>query len=620
MYNKLAALSDNEEHRVGHYILLEKIGWGSFSSVWLAWHTLTGADVAIKVVKGQDPSDPFKEIRSLQLLQHPNIVTLFEMITTKDELYLIQEHVNGGDLLQHLTDRGPMTEEEARHTFRQVISALQYCHQYHIVHRDLKPENILLDRDKNVKVADFGFSAQITQETPLLSKICGTFPYMAPEMLLFELYNEKVDFWSIGVVLSQMLTTTIPFEAQNRVEHKFNILTGRFPVPEFLSLGCQDLLKKLLTLDPDERPAFDDIMKDRWLNMGYADELSPYREPAQEGLNPQIINSMANMGFDKENIITSVTEQKYDPVMGTYLILGKTPPKMKGCIIRVRSCPFPDHNINLLPKQGVQAPGKNDRHPSISPAGLGSTVATPAPHQLVRKKRISPVIEKAGMSTTSSSKEAENLERPARWEAETTTVLPSQKAETTSPLPSREAATTTPLFSREVTFTTVLPSREAETTSPLPSQEATTTTALPSREAETTTFLPSREEMTTTALASREAETTTALQRREATYTTCVPCREAMTTTALPCWEMMTTTALPCWEVTTTTSLPCREAMTTTALPSREMTTTTALPCREATTTTSLPCREATTTTYLPCREAMTTTALPRWEAENRPY
>nr|KAF6426420.1 hypothetical protein HJG59_009128 [Molossus molossus] len=322
MYNKLAALSDNEEHRVGHYILLEKIGWGSFSSVWLARHTLTGAEVAIKVVKKKDSSDPFKEIRSLQLLQHPNIVTLFEVITTKDELYLIQEHVNGGDLLQHLTDRGPMTEEEARHTFRQVISALQYCHQYHIVHRDLKPENILLDRDKNVKVADFGFSAQITQETPLLSKICGTFPYMAPEMLLFELYNEKVDVWSIGVVLYQMLTTTIPFEAQNRVEHRFNILTGRFPVPEFLSLGCQDLLKKLLTLYPDERPAFDDIMKDRWLNMGYADELSPYREPAQEGLNPQIINSMADMGFDKENITTSVTEQKYDPVMGTYLILA----------------------------------------------------------------------------------------------------------------------------------------------------------------------------------------------------------------------------------------------------------------------------------------------------------
>nr|KAF6426415.1 hypothetical protein HJG59_009123 [Molossus molossus] len=291
MYNQLAALYVNKEHRVGHYFLQDTMGWGSFSSVWLARQTLIGADMAIKVVKSQDFCDPFKEVHSLQLLLHTSIVTLLEVITTKDELYLIQEHVNR-DLFQHL-----------RYT-------------------DLKPENILLDRDKNVKVADFGFSAQITQETPLLSKICGTFPYMAPEMLLFEPYNEKVDVWSIGVVLSQMLTTTIPFEAQNRVEHKFNILTGRFPVPEFLSLGCQDLLKKLLTLDPDERPAFDDIMKDRWLNMGYADELSPYREPAQEGLNPQIINSMANMGFDKENIITSVTEQKYDPVMGTYLILG----------------------------------------------------------------------------------------------------------------------------------------------------------------------------------------------------------------------------------------------------------------------------------------------------------
>ncbi|KAK1343261.1 hypothetical protein QTO34_016039 [Cnephaeus nilssonii] len=286
MSNDFADFSASKDPRIGDYILLNFIGKGSFANVMLARHILTGTEVAVKVMRQQDSSRVFQEVHSLQGLNHPNIIKLFEVIGTPNQFYLFLEHVTGKNLLEYLENKGRMNEGEARTVFRQIISAVQYCHQRGIIHRDLKPENILLDGEMNVKLIDFGFSKKVTEEK--LSTFCGTAPYMAPEILQLRPYEgPQADVWSLGVVLYQMVTGNLPFEGQTFEEERQQILTGQFHVPYFLTQECKQLIRKLMTLDPNERPALEYIMKDHWLNMGQAEELRPYNEPPWGDLDPQ---------------------------------------------------------------------------------------------------------------------------------------------------------------------------------------------------------------------------------------------------------------------------------------------------------------------------------------------
>lgn len=143
-------------------------------------------------------------------------------------------------------------------------------------------ENILVDGERNIKLADFGFSMEFTDEK--LSTFCGTVFYIAPDSLQLQAYEgPKVDVWSLGVILYNMVTGTLPFEGQNFWEVKRQILSGHFLVPDFLSLECAELLKKLMTLNASQRLSLEDILKDPWVNRGQEEELRPYCK-----LDPQV--------------------------------------------------------------------------------------------------------------------------------------------------------------------------------------------------------------------------------------------------------------------------------------------------------------------------------------------
>lgn len=115
------------------------------------------------------------------MLDHPNIVKLFQVIETEKTLYLVMEYASGGEVFDYLVLHGRMKEKEARAKFRQIVSAVQYCHQKKIIHRDLKAENLLLDSEMNIKIADFGFSNEFTPGNKL-DTFCGSPPYAAPEL------------------------------------------------------------------------------------------------------------------------------------------------------------------------------------------------------------------------------------------------------------------------------------------------------------------------------------------------------------------------------------------------------------------------------------------------------
>ncbi|XP_012992843.1 MAP/microtubule affinity-regulating kinase 3a isoform X11 [Esox lucius] len=319
----------DEQPHVGNYRLLKTIGKGNFAKVKLARHILTGREVAIKIIdKTQlNPNSLqklFREVRIMKLLNHPNIVKLFEVIQTERTLYLVMEYASGGEVFDYLVAHGRMKEKEARAKFRQIVSAVQYCHQKNIVHRDLKAENLLLDADMNIKIADFGFSNEFTMGNKL-DTFCGSPPYAAPELFQGKKYDgPEVDVWSLGVILYTLVSGSLPFDGQNLKELRERVLRGKYRIPFYMSTDCENLLKRFLVLNPAKRGTLEQIMKDRWINAGSEeDELKPFVEPEQDITDQKRIDVMVGMGYSLEEIQESLAKMKYDEITATYLLLGR---------------------------------------------------------------------------------------------------------------------------------------------------------------------------------------------------------------------------------------------------------------------------------------------------------
>nr|XP_043898151.1 MAP/microtubule affinity-regulating kinase 4 isoform X1 [Solea senegalensis] len=326
--NSIASCSDEQPH-IGNYRLLKTIGKGNFAKVKLARHVLTGREVAIKIIdKTQlNPTSLvklFREVRIMKTLNHPNIVRLFEVIETEKTLYLIMEYASGGEVFDYLVSHGRMKEVEARAKFRQIVSAVHYCHTKNIVHRDLKAENLLLDADANIKIADFGFSNEFTLGNKL-DTFCGSPPYAAPELFQGKKYDgPEVDVWSLGVILYTLVSGSLPFDGQNLKELRERVLRGKYRVPFYMSTDCEGILRRFLVLNPTKRCTLDQVMKDKWINAGYDNEdLKPHIEPVEDFSDPARIEVMVGMGFTSEEIKDSLLNQKYNEVTATYLLLGR---------------------------------------------------------------------------------------------------------------------------------------------------------------------------------------------------------------------------------------------------------------------------------------------------------
>ncbi|XP_015112641.1 serine/threonine-protein kinase MARK2 isoform X5 [Diachasma alloeum] len=337
----------SDEPHIGKYKLLKTIGKGNFAKVKLAKHVPTGKEVAIKIIdKTQlNPGSLqklFREVRIMKMLDHPNIVKLFQVIETEKTLYLVMEYASGGEVFDYLVLHGRMKEKEARAKFRQIVSAVQYCHQKKIIHRDLKAENLLLDSEMNIKIADFGFSNEFTPGNKL-DTFCGSPPYAAPELFQGKKYDgPEVDVWSLGVILYTLVSGSLPFDGSTLRELRERVLRGKYRIPFYMSTDCENLLKKFLVLNPTKRASLEvrgdkNIMKDKWMNMGYEDdELKPYLEPEPDYKDHKRIGesakALAILGYTRGEIEESLGQAKYDDVFATYLLLGRktTDPESDG--------------------------------------------------------------------------------------------------------------------------------------------------------------------------------------------------------------------------------------------------------------------------------------------------
>uniref|UniRef100_A0A8C8DU44 MAP/microtubule affinity-regulating kinase 3 n=1 Tax=Oryzias sinensis TaxID=183150 RepID=A0A8C8DU44_9TELE len=382
--NSIAFCSDEQPH-IGNYRLLKTIGKGNFAKVKLARHILTGKEVAIKIIdKTQlNPTSLqklFREVRIMKTLNHPNIVQLFEVIETEKTLYLVMEYASGGEVFDYLVAHGRMKEKEARAKFRQIVSAVYYCHQKNIVHRDLKAENLLLDADSNIKIADFGFSNEFTEGSKL-DTFCGSPPYAAPELFQGKKYDgPEVDIWSLGVILYTLVSGSLPFDGQNLKELRERVLRGKYRVPFYMSTDCEGILRRFLVLNPAKRCSLEQIMKDKWINVGYeSDELKPHTEPAEDFTDTSRIDVMVGMGFGRDEIRDSLVSHKYNEITATYLLLGRktevSPKALRKVGFKV------DLIFNLRPPQRSASTYHRQRRHSdfCGPAAPGSVLPKRSP-------------------------------------------------------------------------------------------------------------------------------------------------------------------------------------------------------------------------------------------------
>ncbi|CAK59664.1 unnamed protein product (macronuclear) [Paramecium tetraurelia] len=268
---------------LGNYLIGKTIGEGTFGKVCHAKHQILGHEVAVKILEKNRIHDELdvervkREIKILQMLHHPNVVQLYEMIETETHIYLFMEYAEGGELFDYIDLKKRINEVEACKFLHEIISAIQYIHQLRIVHRDLKPENLLLTAKKNILVVDFGLS-NIYEDT--LKTACGSPCYAAPEMIQGKPYHGlQTDLWSCGVILYAMVCGYLPFEDNNTQVLYKKILTADFHIPRYVSLDGKDLIKNILTVDPNKRYNIDQIKAHKWWQLWKSDyvQVSPFK-------------------------------------------------------------------------------------------------------------------------------------------------------------------------------------------------------------------------------------------------------------------------------------------------------------------------------------------------------
>jgi serine/threonine protein kinase len=207
--------------RIGNYEIGKTLGEGTFAKVKYGRHVDTGASFAIKIIdkdkilKHKMVQQIKREISTMKLVKHPNIVQIFEVLASKTKIYLVLEYVTGGELFNKILNQGRLREDQSRKYFQQLIDAVDYCHSRGVYHRDLKPENLLLDAAGNLKISDFGLSAlpQQFRADGLLHTTCGTPNYVAPEVIDDKGYDgAKADLWSCGVILFVLMAGYLPFD------------------------------------------------------------------------------------------------------------------------------------------------------------------------------------------------------------------------------------------------------------------------------------------------------------------------------------------------------------------------------------------------------------------------
>lgn len=310
---------------VGKYEIGRTLGEGSFGKVKFARDVESGSAVAIKildrdqVLRHKMVEQIKREISTMKLIKHPNVLKLIEVMASKTRIYIVLEFVDGGELFDKIAKNGRLKEDEARSYFQQLINAVDYCHSRGVFHRDLKPENLLLDSHGLLKVSDFGLSAisQQVKEDGLLHTACGTPNYVAPEVLTSKGYDGTAsDVWSCGVILFVLMAGYLPFDEANLMALYKKICKAEFGCPPWFSSGARKMIKRILDPNPLTRITIPEILEDEWFKKDYK---TPQFEK-EEDVSLDDVDAVFN---DSKDCL--VTEKKVKPVsMNAFELISRS--------------------------------------------------------------------------------------------------------------------------------------------------------------------------------------------------------------------------------------------------------------------------------------------------------
>ncbi|OHT10734.1 CAMK family protein kinase [Tritrichomonas foetus] len=327
---------------IGNYEIISKLGSGSFATVWLARNITTGLNVAIKVINketinSQEALNRFaRELSLLKRMDHPFIAELFDIIETPDSYNLVIEYVEHGNMLDFVNNNGRLSEDKARRYFCQLISALDYLHnQKFVAHRDLKAENVLLDRYDNIRLIDFGLSNEFNRKMPQLKTACGSPAYAAPEMIQGCPYTKACDMWSAGILLFAMVAGHLPFDDKNVQVLLHKVVFNEVQFPATMSRSLVDLLKRLLTKNPDSRITMNRLKEHPWFSQSEYRSIMEFNfhdsrswlvndtESADNIVDRDILDKMASLNVDIKDLAQSIILGEYIPSTAIYRQLRK---------------------------------------------------------------------------------------------------------------------------------------------------------------------------------------------------------------------------------------------------------------------------------------------------------
>ena len=290
-------------------IFPKQLGSGSFGRVYLVSHNDSKDLFALKVIDKRKLMISYgkldiiyNEISIHSKLAHENIIKLYNVHEDKDNINIIMEYAENGNLYELISkEKNGLTESKAFDYFIQVVNAVYYLHNNNIIHRDIKPENILIGNDNKIKLCDFGWAKELTLENR--STFCGTVEYMAPEIVGSENYDYSVDIWSLGILLYELLYGHSPFKASNTKNVILNIKTHELTYDDknkLISKSCKDLIQKLLDSNPQKRLKIKDILEHPFVKK-HSKKYS-YKKKLSTVINEEKVkNNIKNNINDNEN-------------------------------------------------------------------------------------------------------------------------------------------------------------------------------------------------------------------------------------------------------------------------------------------------------------------------------
>ena len=318
----------DEKYNFSNFNILKdkQIGQGAFSNVYLCENKIDNKNYACKLIPHKTVHENgvgldviYNEISIHEKIIHPNIVRMYNHYESDENIYCFLEYIDGQTLYSKIkSNPNGLNERETFKIFSQIIKAIKFLHNNRIIHRDIKLENFLIKKESNkevIKLCDFGWSVQLTDEMPKRVTTCGTYEYMSPELINEEPYDYCIDIWALGVLLYELLHGKTPFSSNdnNDFEEIFkNVMKNNFSIKDSVSNNCRKLILKFLKKNPDERISINDVEKDNW-----------FKEYNDEDINDNVINNDNNNGNlneidDKEffNVLNLVEEKNQSKKKG----------------------------------------------------------------------------------------------------------------------------------------------------------------------------------------------------------------------------------------------------------------------------------------------------------------